>query len=484
MAVLAGLLACWAALFHYYGWGLVSDVGGECGDDGPACPTGTAPLIVLAFVCTFAAVFVLIAALALTTPKRLAIVLAAVGIGAAIFPGQSIERALTSDGRVPVAWTAPPDRPAGMAAVAMWQHGTTVVRIRPDQATGYDTAKPATAWTFTLPGTDVVCSASPRPDAGVGLLLHGPSDAACATVTALDLGTGRALWTYRIGEPDRALTNALIKGNDKQSGKVAAAGGVAVVVEHEKLQGLDARTGAPLWQAATGENQYAVDVDADAREVVVATLGGTVRSLSPADGTERWAAKLPRPDKATSVAIIGTGPVAVWHQGQQPRSNPAVTAFDGSGKAQADIPVTGADEDLVIGRWDRFGAQLPRLSAVVGGIMVTAAKAAGTDEYRVSGYSLADGRRVWSQDVDRTVVGLRAEAGGVLVATDASYGSSPRMRTFEPGTGKVLRDDQMREVHGKSPVDSKYAVAPVGPGRYAVVNETSTPTTRPLVLIG
>src|SRR5689334_3125059 len=60
LLLLAGVIVDWAVLFHVLGWGaLAREAGGRCGSGGIGlrpCPKGLTPVLLLAFLWTFAGV--------------------------------------------------------------------------------------------------------------------------------------------------------------------------------------------------------------------------------------------------------------------------------------------------------------------------------------------------------------------------------------------------------------------------------------------
>lgn len=439
----AGVLLGSTVIFWIVGWGGVRDVGGGCGGGGTPCPKGATTLILLGFAGMFGGVIIAIAGFAAFKPRQVgAVVLAVAAVLGAFGPARWTADVLTG-GQIAVAWRSPAERTETPGALGVWAHAGGAVRVRADGAAAYDPAGKRVAWTYTLPGAEAVCGMSRTPDGGIGVLMHAAADRGCGAVTALDLATGRALWTYQV--PGNPRGPASGPGPDR----VAITNGLVALVEDGAVRAMDARTGAPRWQVPAAERgQSSMEVAAGPGRFVVVTGPGAeatvgpgapgVRSLDAATGATAWSAPLPRdPATVADVDILATAPVTLWVEGPAPRPMPEITSYDDTGRRRATIPAVGPVETLQREAHPAFTAQTPRHVVVVGDTLVAAAKRGTASEPdRVSAYALADGRPLWSTRVGKPLMAVAAAPNGVLAAA----GGTPRLRLLDPASGRIVAD--------------------------------------------
>ncbi len=101
------------------------------------------------------------------------------------------------------------------------------------------------------------------------------------TLNAIDLNTGRYLWTIPLGDyPELAAKGMANTGTENYGGPIVTAGGLVVIgatVFDRKLRAFDSRTGALLWDyelpyaAVATPTTYMVD----GRQYIVVTAGGS-----------------------------------------------------------------------------------------------------------------------------------------------------------------------------------------------------------------
>jgi outer membrane protein assembly factor BamB len=226
-------------------------------------------------------------------------------------------------------------------------------------------------------------------------------------VSRLDIETGRATWATEIPR-DTAFRDLAVKG------------GRVLVLHHATngrlvLQGLDELSGSRLWQfEATVPAARALYWLADGGLVVLNDSTAQCTVLRIADGQVLWQG---RPDGRW---LPGARPMAVRN---------GTILFDSAYGYAALDSLTGRIlwRAVVSDHADR-----PKSSAVCGGVLV----ATGGDNH-VSGFNLADGRRLWRRPIDGagdrgcTVTAWRNQA---IVWDRRSKGGKARF--IEPGSGK------------------------------------------------
>jgi outer membrane protein assembly factor BamB len=499
--LLAGVLVDWAVLFHVLGWGALGrEAGGRCGSGGIGlrpCPRGLTPVLLLAFLWTFAGIGTAVAAFAFAKKawqrgRLLSYSVFVAGIALGTAPGLAGYHWLrTGEWKVSAAgpklppapvtlrklWAAPTDRPSSVRSEGHWTTADgAVVRVRTDQATAFDAATGAVRWTLPFPGENALCSMSRDVADGVGLLSYGLDGQTCGTVVAVDMATGKELWHADRVTRDRA------EGAGVTIDVLAVAPGVAVLVENSDIKGVDLRTGHALWQTP-------VDPDCTATGVLAAkttVLGGIdcggsgrrVVSLDTATGKQVWQANPPFSGQWKSgPELISADPAVVRMDEVGSRGQDVIVSYDAAGRQRAVIPVSGPDEDV---------ADLALLAAVSPPIVVSAdtlvvpAKVpGGTDGGRVSAYSLATGQRLWTVDPSggdpdysaEGVFGLAADGGAVAVATDE------RLLRLDLATGKILGSYLDS---GKTMSAWPYDALVVVGGKYVYLSENGTGRTPPI----
>lgn len=340
-------------------------------------------------------------------------------------------------------WVAPPDRPSNMHGLGVWSDGSTVVRVRTDEAVAFDAASGEVEWTYRLPGEAALCSMSRGVSGDVGLIGYALDGQPCSTVVAVDLTSGKQLW-------QATRTAAARSGTGVYHDDMAVGGSVAVLRQPTSIVGLDAHTGKQLWQEPISERGCAVDeVAADPADTLVAldcgASGGRVLSLATPKGARQWESAPPFADAIQPNAeILSVEPAVVHFTEQGSRGENVVVSYDGSGARRAVIPVLGSDEDIDLGAGDDpdgfSGTPIP-LTLIMGDDLITAA---GSDDNGlpswVSAYSLADGHRLWqaslSADDSGMVVAVVRDGAGVDVALDEA--DAPQVLRLDAATGSTI----------------------------------------------
>jgi outer membrane protein assembly factor BamB len=98
------------------------------------------------------------------------------------------------------AWQARHNGPAEAETLGTWLYDGFVVRAAFDRLRAFDTETGERRWTWEVPGRDVLLAMTDEVVDGVGLLAHRPDVSGGrekATVTALDVASGKELWSAR-----------------------------------------------------------------------------------------------------------------------------------------------------------------------------------------------------------------------------------------------------------------------------------------------
>ncbi|WP_158714108.1 PQQ-binding-like beta-propeller repeat protein [Kitasatospora aureofaciens] len=375
-------------------------------------------------------------------------------------------------------WTAPPDRPTGIRAVGTWTSGDLVVRARPDRVVAYRGTTGEVAWSWTPPAEDSVCAMSRETGGGVGLIGHGAHDRPCAAVVALDLATGAARWTAPVDAPART-------GDGAAAGSLAIAGDRAVVQDGAGWRALALADGSTAWRSAPDTGCAPLHVAGGPGTVVTVAQcdhgSPVLRSLSPADGSERLHAALPLANGLRTVAVLSTAPLTIWADETGKRGTHAVLSFDPSGRIRSTIPVSGDayDLDVLLGGASgpgRFTAR-PLYGAVIeddllivpgekpgdvtiGGKNHNSRSATG----RLVAYSLADGGERWTSGLDDQVTGLTVDGTGVWAMTRST------VTRVDAATGHQDAQFPIHDTESDYPAD----LSVVGPNRFTVLAEDGT----------
>ncbi|MBD0676660.1 PQQ-binding-like beta-propeller repeat protein [Streptomyces sp. CBMA156] len=382
-------------------------------------------------------------------------------------------------------WKVPPDRPSTIRAVGSWASGDLVVRVRPDLVVAYRGATGAVAWSWTPPGEDSVCAMSRGTGPGdqaragaVGLIGHSPHDRPCSAVTALDLADGREGWTATVDAPAR-------DGDDATPDVVAVAGPQALLQERSGWRAVRLADGRDVWRSTPDPGCTPLQVAGGAGDAVTVARCGdaapVLRSLAPADGRERERIALPVAGGLRNLAVLSVDPLAVWVDDGAERGTHAVLGYDRSGRQRAAIPVAGDEYDLdvMLGglhAFDEFSARPLFGGVVVGDLFIVPGEKPGdvgisggrhpgrTATGRLLAYSLADGGKRWTAELDDQVTGLVVDGASVWAMTRG------RVTRVEAATG---RRSAVLDVNGTAslyPVDLSLS----GSERFTVVAEDGT----------
>jgi outer membrane protein assembly factor BamB len=454
-----------AIMLQVRGWSaLESEPTGACASGSSACPRGVVPALIVSFVVGLAAIPVVIVALA--RRPRISAGVVAIGLAAGVFAAQALSGWLHGT-QLRVDWTAPYDGPGTLTTEGVWTTGGSLIRVRADEIVSYQAGTGREQWTLAVPGAGAACAVSAQAaqapgQAATGLIGYGGAGGACDHVLAVDLGTGRQLWSRQV---------AAGWTGDQGTGFVAAGGDTAVAVTAGAALGYDLRTGAPRWTALTPAGCSDQTVAAAQRSVVVLAACGQdfdVIGLDPASGSQLWITPVPEPAAGYQFAILSADPVVVDDLLPGTRPVDHVLTFGADGRLQSTIPAGDLDTSYYQGS----GPEVVVSDGLLAG--VTRPSGGYSD---VVAFRLSDGRRQWLVPVPGNVVSLRQD-GGQLLAVDQSQPAPALDAISLPGGSLRTIGFIPRGV-----VDLSGASAQVAGGRYVVVNLTGRSPVPPVAAL-
>jgi outer membrane protein assembly factor BamB len=392
IALIIGVLAGAAIMLQIKGWAtLGGEAGGACGssDQGVsygACPRGIAPSLITSFLIGIPMIPAAIALLFRKGWARRALV--AIGIAGGLLAGQALF-AIWHGTDLTVAWVAPDDSSSQLTTVGAWASGGSLIRVRVDEAVSYDAATGARQWTLPMPGVDVTCSVSGTSSSGsLGLITYGADSTSCGHVMAVDLATGRQVWSDSVQSP--------YSGN-AATGALAVAGGTAIVLTDDGLTGVAAASGAQRWTLPSpGDCTFQQLAAAAGGVVALAACDGSydVVGIDPASGKTAWQYHVTEPSNSYQFQILSASPVVINDDLTGPRGTSTVRVFGPDGTetsafSVSGIPLGGGTVALETGSTGGFGVPV----TVTDGMLVGATNPSGSGGDAIVGYRLADGKR-------------------------------------------------------------------------------------------
>jgi outer membrane protein assembly factor BamB len=475
LLVLGGMVVGLAGEYHWLGWSSIP--GNSCGGSYPPCPQGTTPTILLAFLFTFTGIpltgFLATRLSERRSGKALPAVLVAAGVVLALWPGWRAYAWMRGP-VLDIVWDAPADRPAGVEGVGNWVLKDMAVRARTDGLVAYDIGSGHDRWWLEAPTRKSACAMSSTAPDGIGLIAFGRYGKPCDTVWAVDLTTGRKRWERRI--------TGSIRFTSAGDGRLAAEGGVAVVLEDEAVRGFDLKDGTPRWKVPVGKDCF---------PDVVSAAGGHTRvlvqcfdrpdlrslelvSLDNATGKQDWRRKLSA-ESEVNATVISADPFTLWLEEEDKRGINAVLTYDDKGRETSSLRISGPAEDLAFSAGGGFAARPVPRAALIGDTLVTAVQRPDESWAQgVSGYSLSDGRRLWHTDLDAPVSAVAAfDKGRVAVLT-----GDDRVWKLAAGTGAKDDGALVRGVRGR--ISDAPEVVPVH-GGWLFFNARSDAATPPVL---
>jgi outer membrane protein assembly factor BamB len=421
LALIVGFLAGAAIMLQVKGWGtLTSEAGGACGSDSGgisygACPRGITPALITSFLIGLPSVPAAVALLFRKGWARRGLV--AVGLAGGVLAGQSLF-GIWHGTDLTIAWAAPRDSSSQLTTVGAWASGGSLIRVRVDEAVSYDAASGATRWTLPLPGVDVACGVSgTSSSSAIGLIAYGQDSTACDHVMAVNLATGRRLWSDAMRSP---------YSGGAPTGALAVAAGTAIVLTDDGIAGVSATSGDQRWTLAPPAGCSFQELAASAGGVAaLAACNGSfvIVSIDQATGRAAWQHRVTEPSDSYQVQLLSASPLVVNDDLTGPRGTSTVRVFGPDGAVTSTfsvsgIPLAGGTVALNTASTDGFGVPV----VVADGMLVGVTDVGGGGD-AIAGYRLADGTRQWLIDTPDEVhdVALRGSELAFVDESDPAY---------------------------------------------------------------
>lgn len=310
-------------------------------------------------------------------------------------------------------WEARHGGRADSEALGTWYCNGLVVRAAFDRLRAFDTGTGEQRWAWEVPGRDVLSAMADEVVDGVALLAHWPDTSdgrKDATVTALDVTSGKELWSAR-----QNLEELWPGASGLRPGTVALSGGRAMVATGAGVVALDMSTGRPAWTVPHGPTDEAQIGAAGDRLVLVTRRAGTtvVRSVDAADGTVRWEKPMPVDGPVARVRIVAADPLLLAVEGEGRRGPNCVLRLDADGNAVAEIPSAGDTSIAPYASWVLADGR--RRVTWAGDTLIAFVRLPGYDYLaRLAGFSLSTGRHLWTWDDGRGIDALACHRGHVV----------------------------------------------------------------------
>jgi hypothetical protein len=295
---------------------------------------------------------------------------------------------------------------------------------------------------------------------------------ACDQVLAVDLGTGRRLWSRQVST---GLTG------QQGTGMLAVSGSVAVVVTSGGVAGFSARTGAPRWTLASPPGCADQTVAAQGISGVTLTAceqpGYDVTGFDAATGRQGWRTRVAEPTQDFNFAILSADPVVIDDLIPGTRQSEHVRTFGSGGRQESSILVSGISAPggqvaLDTNDYPGFGMEI----AIADGLLVGVTQPVD-DKSDLVAFRLSDGQRQRLVPMPDQVVSLQPDGGQLLVVDWSQPVAS--LETVAVPTGTVHAVGFIPQ--GVSTF-SDAGVYPVG-GRYVVVNKKGASPTPPVAAV-
>lgn len=451
-------------------WVLGVESGGSCGTSLGPCPKGMGWMVTLGFIGIFVfgpMTFIAMAGARAGAWGRWAIVpLMVVGV----LPALLIFDVLHGPGLKTV-WATPPERPTSVEGLGSWQHGSLVMRARFDGVVAHDVGTGRRAWVYDIPAPQALCAMSRTADGGIGLIGHAAENAPCSNVSAIDLTTGRALWT-------KALPPDSVSGRSVEDDVLALTGDAIAVQTDDQIMSYTVREGAARWTAKAGERcrfQHVVGGGGQfVTEVSCVETQPRIRAIDAVTGRTRWETAVPIRGTSANISLLSASPVLtrVMEGGQ--RGVDVLAGFDQNGRITTQIQVDDAERRLYPEETGFDAAPLRRL-LIHDGTLIIAGRTTDNDEM-VYAYTLTDGRERWATEIPDDVRSMQVVGDRVVVVEDVAF--SARIQEISLGGGK--RSDLGLVADTGTSVMQVYVSGP----HYVLVSERATsPDTHPVMVL-
>ena len=482
-ALIISAIAAAAVTLQIHGWSdLLTETNGSCGGrHGGACPQGAFLDTGLALIVAIFSVPMAFTMLFVARPRFVAL-FAVIGIIGGIFAGQSFYADIHGT-NLSQDWSLPYDNPPTLVTEGAWLVGASVVRVRTDEVVSYAGATGAVQWTFPVPGQNVVCAVTRTTAGQVGVIGYAAEDAPCDQLTAIDLTTGRKLWSTTVDASDTS------DQGDGLTDFVSAAGNTVAVRGDAGVTAYDARTGAQQWTQPAQDNcddQFVVS-DPDTVVAVAACQSGyVVADLDAATGTPRWQTPVDEPiaDSSYELAVLSVNPVVIDDSIPGARGIDNIRIFDGQGRQNTTIEATNittpdGPTSLDTSEYADPGFKPQPLiwTTVSGGTLVAMTKELNGHDDLV-GYSTTTGRQKWLTALPDDVDALTTRGNQIVLLDNGQ--PSPLLMSVNISTGSL---STLGVLAGQT-LDGEAAGLYLAGGKYVVVSQTGDTPGGPVFAFG
>lgn len=359
-------------------------------------------------------------------------------------------------------------------------HEGLVVRAAFDRLRAFDVETGAERWAWEVPGRDVLTAMTDEVVGGVCLLTHWPdvSDGRRhASVTALDMSAGKALWTV-----PRDLDGLWHHESRLRPGTVALSGERALVATGVAVVALDVRTGRQAWVTQHGRDHDVRIAASGERLVVVTRHEGTVtvRSVSVADGRVRWKRTPALDGPVGEVAVLGADPLLLAVEGEGRRGANGLLRLDRDGNTVTEFAPTDDGSSIVPHPPWRLDHG-PRWSGWAGDTLVTFVDSPSHHHLsRLAGFSLSTGRHLWTRENSWDINALAFHRGHVVTLRHHEHEVEEHsewrceVRVLDPADGREVAWRRLRVTY-----DEPFALHLHG-DRLLWVSKRSAPLTPPV----
>ncbi|CAM5336938.1 Serine/threonine protein kinase OS=Kitasatospora aureofaciens OX=1894 GN=GCM10010502_34990 PE=4 SV=1 [Kitasatospora aureofaciens] len=372
-----------------------------------------------------------------------------------------------------VAWSAP--SPANTDAtnqmLGIWGTDKYAVRVDGDGVKAYNLTDGKPAWNIPAPaGSKELCSASYTANSkNIAAVSFNTGDSDCSTVGAVDLSSGKLLWTVkatadRLSQPTLSVTD-----------NVVVVGGNAVA-------GLNVSNGQPAWQYQPRDKDCTMRARAAGNQIAISdrcymTSGPKSQlvivnadSGKPASSPITLTGSIEEVDSVIQdkplVLLITNGPNGDY-----------ILPFDKDNKPgnQMSVKEPGSDSLRLSGQDNAFTRNV--VSGTTLYVQVNPTKPA------INAYDLTTGKRLWAASPGSTsgsdirLVAGTDKDGKVRAVVSQGYDKPARLVTLSPTDGSMTDIGTVANPNGKYDLDmstSVYYVSDDGNAVYAFRRYTGT----------
>ncbi|MFI6849441.1 PQQ-like beta-propeller repeat protein [Kitasatospora sp. NBC_00085] len=365
-------------------------------------------------------------------------------------PGGTTGGTAGKAGAYNLAWAAakPANATSGSQMLGIWGADKAIVRADSYGIRGLNSADGKELWTIAPPaGSKEFCAASYGVNSKhIAAVALNTGDSDCSTVGAVDVSTGKLLWTAKVSQdrmssPTLSVTEKVIGIGGNMVGAVNISDGSPAWQFQPREKDCSVYGKAAGAQIAVSDRCYGLNTTTKSQLVLVDTDTGKTTSGAPIPLT----GSIERVDKVVSdqplVLLVTSGPNGDY-----------ILPFDKSNKPMNPMSVkeAGADSLRLSGQADAF------TQSVVSG--TTLYVQTNPSKPAINAYDLTSGKRLWSStgsasDGIRLVSGTDKD-GKIRAVLDMGYNKDSKLVTLSPADGSV---SELGNLTQNKAADSMYA---------------------------